>query len=116
METRCYHGTPHNISAQAVRDICAQGLKYEPALTNNFALAAWHALKNGRTKGTVIVCNVDAAKAKYTFCRSKNAHKKIYKFEHIPCEHIIELLEVCRDEQGMAKIMNRRSLRRTPSV
>ena len=104
---RCYHGTPHEVTDPIICSICIQGLKYEPALTNNFAMAAWHALKRDRENGTVIVCDINIYDAKYTFCRSKNEHKMVYKLRDVPPTNIIEILAVTRNEHGMAKVVNR---------
>ena len=100
---RVYHGIPTTEYA-VVRDIATSAIKYSPAVTNNFAMAAWHALKHG-DNGYVFVCSIDPNDAAYTFCRSKNDHKKVYKFNRdIPSANIIEILRVERNGEGMATI------------
>jgi len=107
MKVRVYHGIP-TTDHRMVHDIAKSAIKYAPAVTNNFAMAAWHALKHGLSSGYVLACSIDPTDAEYTFCRSKNDDKKVYKFDNdIPSACIMEILHVERNGEGMATICDR---------
>ena len=106
MTVRAYHGTPHPIDSDIVKSICEQGLKFTPAVTINFADAAWHALKNKTKRGTVVVCSINENEKQYSFKRQNNNNKLIMKFNYISVERFTKVVEVEKNEHGQAKIIS----------